>query len=345
MNRTVWICSALGLLGLLAVAGEFWYLRSRQQEAEARLTGEREGRTEALANELASSRAATGKAYLASRDYDKALKALHEAKATENATNLDRIAPLIVQAERGQAAALLERALSALLRRDVASGQRLLADYLAHPRAQEKERARRLTAGVRQVASEAYAASLLRRLSDEQLGGLDAGAGPAASSDQLDDALLRPLLLATLRTQLPKERKRRADLLAAKRAQEQRLARERAQREARVLASAPYKQMAELTAGLSKRSREERAMLSKQKRALARLVRELGIADPEEGRLRKNLAEGEKKVAAFHQAFLDRRAPARKAFQALKGATAADLEVFDKLLARLAEGLLAAGKP
>ena len=83
-------------------------------------------------------------------------------------------------------------------------------------------------------------------------------------------------------------------------------------------------------------------MRKKQKRALERLVRELNIDDEEQARLRKELDEGKKRAAALKRTFAARRIPARKAFQALEGFDAADLEVFDRLLDRLADELLAA---
>jgi hypothetical protein len=341
MNRTVLIAAAAAL-GLLVIVAGLWHLHGKQQEHEQRVAAERAEERVAVANMLAASRAATGRAYLASQDWEAALKALHKARATENATDFEEIDSLIALAEQGQANALLEKALSALRRREVPEGLRLLKAYLAHPRASKKKRAEQLVAQVRRASAADRAAVQLRRLSDAELltlevqpppAGLDALlrrlSGPSRQ-DLLTDAVVQPIFLDTLRAGLAKERQRRAALLAA------RLERERRGRD-----TAPYKEMAELAAGLRQRYLTERAMLDKQKRALTRLVRELNITGEDLDKLRKEIEDAEKKTAALKQTFAARRGAARKAFQALKDFTRTDLEVFEQLLDRLGEGVTA----
>jgi hypothetical protein len=343
MNRTVVIGAVLTVLGLLAIGGGVWHLHTRKIEYESRVARAQEDEKQALARQLLAWRVETGKAYLTARQWDAALKALREARASEQASNGEEVDALIVQAEQGQAAALLESARSTLRRRDAAGGVRLLRAYLAHARASEKTQAEQLVAQVRSATARDQAVALLRQSSDAQLDRLDAGDIPAGDRVNVTDALVRPIFLDTLRAALPAERQRRAALLAAARADAERLARERAAREKRVHESAPYKEIAELARDLRKRYLAEREMLDRQKRALERLARELNLAGEELARLRKNLDEAEKKAAALPQTFVARRDAARKAFGALAGVTAADLEVFDQLVGRLAEGL-AAGK-
>src|SRR5262245_5108096 len=126
MNRTVLIVATVAVLGLVVIVAGLSHLHTRQKEYEQRLAAERAEERVAVANMLAASRAATGKAYLASQDWEAALKALHRARATENATDFEEIDALIVEAEGGQANALLENALSALRRLDAKEGLRLL---------------------------------------------------------------------------------------------------------------------------------------------------------------------------------------------------------------------------
>jgi hypothetical protein len=324
------------VLGSLAVgAGYLW---SWNKAYEARARAERE----AAANELAAARAATGKAYLEAGNSDAALEVLRQARATDNATNLRPIDSLIVQAEQDKADTLLDGALSALGRRDVAEGVQLLTTYLAHPRATQKKRAEGLLAGVRRATAADQARAVLRDLSPEQLARLNAGVPPPAVLSA--DAVVRPIFLDTLRAHLPAERARRAELLTAQRAEAQRRARQQQERARLVRQTLPYKEMAELAAELGKRFRAERALLEKQKRALSRLTAELNLAEEELAALRKELDAAEKKAGAFHQTFSGRRVVARKAFQALPGFTPADLAVFDQLLDRLGDGLLPGGK-
>ena len=195
MKRTILIGAVAASLGLLAVMGEFWYLRSRQQEFASRLARERE------------------------------------------------------QAEQGEAGALLESALSALRRRSAPEGLRLLTAYLAHTQAAQLERAERLAAGVRRATAADRAAALVRRLSDEQLDWLESGDVAVPIDDELlNDELVKPIFLDTLRGQLPKERLHRARLLAAEREEAERRAREQEEREGRMRASVPYKEMVKLAA-------------------------------------------------------------------------------------------------
>jgi hypothetical protein len=245
------------------------------------------------------------------------------------------------QAERDEADALLEKALSALRRRDAAGGLRLLAEYLDLEQATQKERALQLVEDVQRATSGERSAAFLRRLSEAQLARLEAGGDPPSRGEEVTEALAKPLYLDTLRAGVPGERQRREELRRAEQAEVQRRIREQQQRETRVRASVPYKQMVALADDLRKRYHEARGRLQRQKRALERLFRELVLNEEEQARLRKELDESKKKAQALKRTFAERRAPARAAFQAEEGVAVADLEVFDRLLDRLAEKLLA----
>jgi hypothetical protein len=248
-----------------------------------------------------------------------------------------RLARERAQAEQGASVALLEEARTALRRRDAAEGLRLLTAYLAHTQAVQKDKAERLLSDLRRATAADRAGALVRRLSDEQLDGLEAGEVP--SEAPAIDPLVKPIFLVALRDQLPRERLRRAKILAAKRAEADRQAREREEREARVRESAPFKEMVQLAVDLRKRYLGEKGRRDQRKRALDRLTRELNLDSEDQDRL-KELDEGEKTAAIVKQKFAARRGPARKAFQALKGFTAADLEIFDRLLDRMGDELL-----
>jgi hypothetical protein len=160
-----------------------------------------------------------------------------------------RLAQEREQAEQGEAGALLENALSALRRRAPDEGLRLLTAYLAHTQAVQTERAERLAAGVRRATAVDRAAALVRRLNDEQLNQLDAGGDQLPVGDDLvNDPLVKPIFLDVLRGQLPRERRYREGVRAAERTETERLAREQAEREARVRASAPYRDFVKLAA-------------------------------------------------------------------------------------------------
>ncbi len=238
------------------------------------------------------------------------------------------------QAGRDEADALLEEALSALRRRDAAGGLRLLAEYLDHEQATQKDRAGQLVAQVRRAMSGDRCAAWLRRLSDAQLARLEAGDGPPPSDDEVTELLAKALFQDRLRAAAPRERQRREEVRRAERAEAQR-------RETRVRDSVPYKQMVALADDLRTRYREARGRLQRQKRALQRLFRELVLDEQEQARLRKELDESKKKADLLKQTFARRRAAARAALRAEEGVTAAHLEVLDRLLDRLAEKLLA----
>jgi predicted RNase H-like nuclease (RuvC/YqgF family) len=186
-------------------------------------------------------------------------------------------------------------------------------------------------------------AAVLRRLSAKQLDHLEAGVLPPAEYP-VSDELVKPIFLDALRGQLPAERLRRAGLAAAEKAEVERRAREKAARETRVRDSAPYKDMVELAANLTKRYEEDRLRLDKQKRALERLIGELRLEGKQEARLRKEMDNPEKLAASLKKTFAERRNLARKVFKELDGFTADDLALFDALLGRLAETLPGGGK-
>jgi hypothetical protein len=241
------------------------------------------------------------------------------------------------QAERDRAEALLADAVTALRRRDPSAAMDLLAGYLAHPAAAHKERAARLLAETRRATAAHRAAEALRELSDDDLRRLDAGGEPLAGEGPTDP-LLAPIYHDTLRGRLPAERSRREAVRVAERAEAQRVARVRAQREGRVCASDPYKEMLGLARRLRKQYGGAQAMRERRKRALERLAAELKVGPEDQEALRKDLDEEEKGLAV-RKAFAEGREAARKGFAALPGVSPDDMQVFDRLADRLAAGL------
>jgi hypothetical protein len=340
--RRLLLFGTLAIAGTLAIVAEFRYLQGRQREQEARFAREREEHDAALATELVSARLDAARLHLARHDWAAALKALHEAERTENATNRDAITPLLEEAERGQAASMLEQALAALGHKDAEQASRLLEAYLADPRAAERDRAARLKAELLRATAEGQAVPFLRRLSDDQLARLDeTGELPKLGDDPVTDERVRPVFVDTLRRHLPPERERRAAVRAAERAEAERLAKLHAAREAKVRDTAVYRELAAHVAGVRSAFRAERTLAEKRERALKEVFRELGIRDQQEQAMYRDklTGEGEKSKASAPD-LAARRSKAKQEFRKLDGFDDADRETFDALVDRLIDDML-----
>ena len=129
-----WIaCSALVAVGLLVLVAECWGLHQRHQ---------------ALADAEVAARVEGARAHVQRQEWDEAARLLEEALAVEHATATEEARELLLQARRGQADALLEGARAAAAGKDVPRALDLLAAYLAHPQAADKESATRLQAAI-----------------------------------------------------------------------------------------------------------------------------------------------------------------------------------------------------
>src|SRR5689334_14752401 len=131
--RTVIACAVLVAVGLLVLAAEFWCLHLRRQAQAA-----------AAADEEVAARVEAARAHLKRREWDEAARLLEEALAVERATATEEARSVLLEARRGQADALLDGARAAARARDVPQALDLLAKYLTHPQAADREAATRL---------------------------------------------------------------------------------------------------------------------------------------------------------------------------------------------------------
>jgi hypothetical protein len=343
-KRTIGLCVAAAVVGVVAVVGEFWYLQTRQQAQEAQNARQQSERTIAAANEQVASHMQAARTKLAAHNWDAALNALAEARSVEAATNKDGVEPLILEAERGQAAALFDDALTALRRRDSDQSLRSLQAYLNHPRAGEADRAKALQAEILRAVGEGHAVAYLRRLSDARLTQIAAkGDDPAMSFEDapIKDERVRPLFLETLRRSLPAEQRRRAELREAERAEGERKARKRAEQEARVRGSNPYREIVALVDGLRRQYRDAQAAAERRNQALTRMFQELNIKDADEqAKYRQEFGVGPSKRDEYRQTLLAKRAGVKKAFQKLPDFDAEERELFEQMIDEVTDALL-----
>src|SRR6185437_9298074 len=143
---------ALLLLSAL-LAGEYVWLHARQ-----------EARAIAQDNERVADRMELARAHLATQHWEEAIRHLEDAQAIERSTNREVIRPLLEQARRGQAAALLEAAGLAIVHKDAANALRLLHAYTVHPWATNLDRAHLLRKDLERATSSEEAAQFLAHL-------------------------------------------------------------------------------------------------------------------------------------------------------------------------------------
>jgi hypothetical protein len=352
-NRTLWICTGVGTIGLATVAVLAWYLSARQadqavqsarkqQERAEQSAREKEEREADLANEVVRARLEAARAHLARRDFDAALTTLRDTKGTEKATKKDALEPLLTEAEKGQAAALFESAVAALQRREPDAALKALAAFLAHPHCTERDRALALQAEVHRATDDGQAIAFLRATTDARLDHLgDADAALTADDNTpVRDERVRPLFLDTVRRHLPAEVQRRTALRVAERANAERLARERVERETKVRESEAYRQVASLVAGVRAQYRREREAADKQNKLLDRMFQELRITDEEEKAEARKLYGIPSKRDEFRKLVEDSRAQARKQAGGLESLTPAEREMFTQMIDQLTDELL-----
>jgi hypothetical protein len=305
---------ALGAVALLVLAAQCRVLHRRHQ---ARLA--------AAADAEVAAGVESARASIQRQEWDGAVRALEEALAVEDATATEKAQELLLQARRGQADALLERARAAAGAKDVPRALDLLAAYLAHPQAADQESATRLQAALNRALSDPEAVRYLGRLSDEELARLARGGAPEGA----DDPVVRDLFAGTLRRHLPQELARRAQWRAAG-----------ARREERLRQSPAFREVARFVRA-EQRDREAREDLNrKQRRALALLPEQLNVTDRVElERLRAgDDREAEGRVAR-------KRTEARRAFRRELGHDAADAEAFDRLVEKELGALAGPARP
>jgi hypothetical protein len=298
---TVIACVALVAVGLLVLVAECWVLHRRRQAQAAE-----------AANAEAAAHVEAARALLQRQEWDEAARLLEEALAVQHATATEEARQLLLQARRGQADVLLEGARAAAGAKDVPRALELLAAYLAHPQAADKESATRLEAAINLALSGPEAVRYLGGLSDEALARLARGGAPEAPVD----VAVRDLFAETLRRHLPQEQARRAQLRAA-----------RARRQEQLRRSPAFRELARFVRAELRDRQAREELARKQARALALLPAQLKLTDPAElERLRA--AGGREEQARVER----KRAEARRAFRREPGHDAGDAETFDRLI-------------
>jgi hypothetical protein len=298
-----WIaCSALVAVGLLGLVAECRALYRRHQAQVA-----------ATADAEVAARVETARAHLQRREWDEAARLLEEALAVPDATATEEARQLLLQARRGQADLLLDGARAAAGARDVRRALDLLAAYLAHPQAADRESAARLEAAISQALSDPEAIHYLAGLSDEVLARLAQGDVPQDAADPA----VRDLFADTLRPHLPQELARRAQLRAA-----------RARREEQLRQSPAFRELARFVRAELRDRQAREELAHKQARALALLPAQLKLTDPAELERLRTGGEREETQARVAR----KRDEARRAFRGEPGHDAADSEAFDRLV-------------
>src|SRR5262249_14296947 len=247
-----WIVLLTLILAGSLILAEYLWLRARQTAQAI-----------AQANERVGDEIETARAHLAVQHWDEAIRHLEDALAVDRATNRAEASPLLDEARRGQADALLEAADLAVAHKDSAGALRLLHAYLAHPYAANSERARRLRDDLARAASDDEAASLLARLSDDALN-LFEKHGQLAEEDGIHTAAARAIFKDTLRRNLPRELQKREVRREVERLTAERRAAERARRIARLRDTAAFRDLSAFVAQTLEQSRDREELARRQ---------------------------------------------------------------------------------
>jgi len=304
----------------LLILGEYvWLSECRQVRRTTR------------ANELVEEKIATARGYLREQHWNEAIHELEIALEVEDATNGDVVYPLLEEARRGQAEALLDAACIALEHRQLDDTRRLLRAYLAHPQAGRLGRARLLREEIERALSNEEAARLLARLSDEELS-IFAEKGQLTVDDGLHREATRFFFHETLRRNLAKElRKRQAQREVARLAAERRAA-ERAQRIARLRGSPAFHSLTTFLARALEQLRDQQQLASRQEAELQVLFQQLGVTKAaEQEQIRSDLLDRQTPDDIRNQVER-KRTEVKRAYRNDPQFDPADGELFDQLV-------------
>jgi hypothetical protein len=317
-----WIVLLTLILAGSLILAEYLWLRARHT-----------AQTIAQANARVGDEVETARAHLAVQNWDEAIRHLEDALAVDRATNHAEVHPLLDEARRGQADALLEAAGLAVAHKDSAGALRLLHAYLAHPYAANPEHARRLRDDLARATSDDEAARLLARLSDEALN-LFEKRGQLVEEDDLHTAAAREIFQDTLRRNLTRELQRRETQREVERLTAERRAVERARRIARLRDTPAFRELSTFIAQTLEQSRD------RQEADLGQLFQQLGVNDPaEQAEIRADLMGRDERASAT--ASVERkRAEIKRDYRASPAFNAADGELFDQLVDQELDELL-----
>ena len=318
MTRKIVIPSMV--FAALLVLAEFVWLRGRQQAQRT-----------ARANEQVEEKIASARSLLREQHWNEAIHELESALDVEGATNGDTVYPLLNEARRGQAEALLDAAGIALAHRRVDDAQRLLRAYLAHSHAGRLDSARLLRDDLERALSDDEASRLLARLSEEELSVL-AEKGQLTVDDGLHTEATRFFFQETLRRNVAKElRKRDAQREVARKTAFRRAA-ERARRIERLRSTSAFQSLATFLDRTLKQLHEQQQLASRQEAELRELFQALDVNDVEEQeKLRAGLLERPPQTNIREQ-IEHKRAEVKRAYRTEPGFSRSDGELFDRLV-------------
>jgi hypothetical protein len=314
--------------GLALIFAEYSYLQKRQDAHAA-----------AWADQAVAAKVEEARAHMAGGDWDEAVRLLEEALATERATTSESVRPVLLEAQQGQAGAVLAEARAAIARKDAPRALALLRDYLSHPWAAETDWATLLRGEIERAVSDREALRRLGQMPDRELA-LFAADGQLAGGGGIRDDGVRAIFKDTLRRQLAREQVRRAARREAERLAAERRAEEQARQEARLRETPAYRDLAAFLADARKTYREQGDLAGKREKALAQLFRQLGVTDPaEQDKIRAGLADG-RDVRVAEGAVARKGGQVKKAFRRAPDHDRADEEAFDRLVDRELDGLM-----
>jgi hypothetical protein len=324
-GATLLVCLGVVFAGLALLMLEHWYLRGRREDGAA-----------ARAEQTVVARTESARERMGQGDWDEAVRLLEEAVEVERPGPAPAGArALLLQARQAQAGALFESARKALAARETERAHRLLADYLAHPQATDRDQARLLQADLALAVSDEEAARLLGRLSDADLARF-ARDGDLPAGGPLRTAEARPILVATLRRHLRREEERRVGQREAARRAEVR-------RDERLRSTPAFRDLLAFVKDFEQKRRDEAALGERQENALRHLFSQFGATGAQEqAELRTGLHERQGTLAGL---VARKGAEVKRAFRLAGEPDRADLEAFDLLVDRQLEPLLAPRRP
>jgi len=302
------------------LAGEYVWLHARQ-----------EARAIAQDNERVADRMELARAHLATQHWEEAIRHLEDAQAIERATNREVIRPLLEQARRGQAEALLEAAGLAIVHKDAANALRLLHAYTVHPWATNLDRAHLLRKDLERATSSEEAAQFLAHLSEDALALFDKH-GQLTEDAGLHTDGARQIFKDTLRRHLRKEMQHRQARREVERLAVERRAAEHARQIARLRAMPAFREVSAFMAQTLDHHHERQQTAQRQEADLAQLFQQLGVNDTkEQAAIRADLMgnEGQTNIA---ESVVRQRAAIKHAYRSSPAFNAADRALFDRLV-------------
>lgn len=315
-------------LAALLIGAECVWLRDRQQAQRM-----------ARANEQVEERLAAARSLLRERRWHEAIHELESALDMEGASNGDAVHPLLEEARRGQAEALLDAARIALSRRRVEDARRLLRAYLAHPDAGRLDQARQLSDDLDRALSDEEAKHLLAHLSDEELA-VFAETGQLAVEDGMRSEATRFFFYQRLRQNLAKESHKRDAQREVARLTALRQAAEQTRRINHLRSSPAFQSLARFLERTQKQFHDQQQLAWRQEADLRELFQALGVNDRrEQEKFRSDLLEKPDQDRVQEQ-IEQKRADVKRAYRNEPGFHPSDGELFDQLVDQEVDKLL-----